>query len=85
MRRAATSVPANIAEAFPKRSPTDKLRVLNISKCSLEELRYFFILARDLQYLPPDEGWPDLEDVSRILLAYTRSVASSRQPDSLTT
>jgi hypothetical protein len=32
MRRAAISIPANIAEAFKKRSRADKLRILNISQ-----------------------------------------------------
>ena len=40
MRRAAVSVPANIAEAFKKRGRADKARILNISQGSLEELRY---------------------------------------------
>ena len=31
MRRAATSIPANIAEGFKKRTPREKVRVLNIA------------------------------------------------------
>ena len=50
MRRAAVSVPANIAEGFKKRA-TDKARFMNIAQGSLEELRYYFILARDLAYV----------------------------------
>lgn len=50
MRRAAVSVAANIAEGFKRRSRTDKARVMNIAQGSLEELRYYFILARDLEY-----------------------------------
>ncbi|MDR9415514.1 MAG: four helix bundle protein [Gracilimonas sp.] len=36
-RRAAVSIPANIAEGFKKRSPKDTMRFLNISHGSLEE------------------------------------------------
>jgi four helix bundle protein len=39
MRRAAVSVPANIAEGFKRRKPLDKARVMNIAQGSLEELR----------------------------------------------
>jgi four helix bundle protein len=40
MRRAAVSIPANIAEGFKKRGPRDKVRVLNIGQGSLEESLY---------------------------------------------
>ena len=39
MRRAAISIPANIAEGFKKRGPSDKMRFLNVAQGSLEELR----------------------------------------------
>ena len=48
MRRAAASVPANIAEGFKRRGIQDKIRFYNISEGSLEELKYFFILPRTL-------------------------------------
>jgi len=51
MRRAAVSVPANIAEGFTRRGINDKLRFYNIAEGSLEELKYYFILARDLGYV----------------------------------
>ena len=76
MRRAAVSVAANIAEGFKKRGRTDKARVMNIAQGSLEELRYYFILSRDLGYLPAGDGWSDLDDVARLLGAYTRSLLS---------
>lgn len=50
MRRAAVSVPANIAEGFKRRSKTDKMRFYNMSETSLEELKYYFILSKDLEY-----------------------------------
>ena len=77
MRRAATSVPANIAEGFSKRTRSDKARVMNIAQASLEELRYYFILARDLNYLPPTAEWKDIGEVARLLGAYTSTLRSS--------
>jgi len=50
MRRAAYSIPANIAEGFKKRGKADKVRYLNISQGSLEETKYYLILSRDLGY-----------------------------------
>jgi len=50
MQRAAVSVPANIAEGFRRRGTADKVRFYNISEASLEELRYYFLLCRDLGY-----------------------------------
>lgn len=74
MRRAAVSVPANIAEGFKKRGRPDKARVMNVAQSSLEELRYYFILSRDLGYIEKEEAWPDVDEVSRLLGAYTRSL-----------
>jgi four helix bundle protein len=74
MRRAAVSVPANIAEGFSKRGRADKARFMNTAQGSLEELRYHFILARDLTYLKQNEQWNDLDEVSRLLGAYTRAL-----------
>jgi four helix bundle protein len=77
MRRAAVSVPANIAEAFKKRSRPEKARVLNIAQGSLEELRYYTILSRDLSYLKPETGWSEVEEIARMLGAYTRTLLNS--------
>jgi len=74
MRRAAVSVPANIAEGFKKRGRPDKARVMNIAQSSLEELRYYFILSRDLEYLAASELSHDVDEVARLLGAYTQTL-----------
>jgi four helix bundle protein len=76
MRRAAVSVAANIAEGFSKKGRPDKARIMNISQASLEELRYYFILSRDLGYLEQSEQWTDLDEVARMLGAYVRTVGN---------
>lgn len=50
MRRAAVSVPANVAEGFKRQGIQDKLRFYNISEGSLQELKYYLILSIDLEY-----------------------------------
>jgi four helix bundle protein len=73
-RRAAVSIPANIAEGFKKVGVADKKRFMNIAQGSLEECRYYLILARDLGY---GDGGPHLlalEEVSRLLDAYARAI-----------
>jgi four helix bundle protein len=82
MRRAAVSVPANIAEGFRRRSKPEKARFFNIAESSLEETRYFLILARDLGYADSVQLMAALEEVSRLLNAYTAAVLTSSSSDS---
>ncbi len=51
MRRAAYSNAANIVEGFGRRTTKEFLPCLNVSKGSLEEIRYCAILSFDLRYL----------------------------------
>ena len=77
MHRAAVSVPANIAEGFGKRSQAEKARFLNIAEGSLEESRYYLILAQDLGYGETDPLMAMLEEASRLLNAYARAILAS--------
>lgn len=54
MRRAAVSIAANIAEGFKRRGTRDKARFYNISESSLEEVKYYLLLSRDLEYITSD-------------------------------
>ena len=77
MRRAAVSNPANIAEGFRRRGKADKARFLNIAEGSVEECRYFLILAKDLGYGDTQTLTTALEEVSRLLGAYTAAILTS--------
>jgi four helix bundle protein len=70
IRRAAVSVPANIAEGFKKKTLPDKARYLNIAQGSLEECRYYLILAKDLGYGATSDLMLQLEETSKLLEAY---------------
>jgi four helix bundle protein len=75
--RSATSVPANIAEGFKKKGKPDKVRYLNIAQASLEESRYYLILANDLKYGDPSQQMQQLEEVSKLLEAFAKSIRNS--------
>ncbi len=51
MRRAATSVGANIAEGFSRQSIADKAHFYSMALGSLTELQSFFYTAFDIEYL----------------------------------
>lgn len=73
-RRAAISAPANIAEGFKKKTKPDKARYMNIAQASLEECRYYLVLAKDLGYGDTSQLMSRLEEVSKLLQAYTSSI-----------
>ena len=77
MRRAAVSVAANIVEGFRKRGRPDKIRFMNTAEGSLEESRYYLLLAQDLGYGQTNTLKASLEEVSRLLNAYSKAIAAS--------
>ena len=76
MRRAAVSIPDNIAEGF-RRGKADKARYMNMAEGSLEESRYYLILAQDLGYGDTSSLTTSLEEVSRLLNAYASAMLAS--------
>jgi four helix bundle protein len=77
MRRAAVSIPANIAEGFKKKTLPDKAKFLNIAQGSLEECRYYLILANDLGYGDTTDLMVQIEETSKLLEAYLSSMRSA--------
>jgi four helix bundle protein len=73
-RRAAVSVAANIAEGFKKTGPIDTVRFMNIAQGSLEECRYYLILANDLGFGNTSELLDQLDEAGRLLSGYANAV-----------
>ena len=73
-RRASISIAANIAEGYAKRGKADKRRFYNIAQGSLEECRYYLILAKDLKFNEEAAIVNMLEDVSKMLNSYIRAI-----------
>lgn len=70
VRRAAVSVPANIAEGSKRRQARDYARFLNISLSSLAEVEYLVILSKELGYLAEADSASlssEIEHVARML------------------
>lgn len=79
-QRASVSIPANIAEGYERVGRADKLRFMNIAQGSLEECRYYILLARDLNYI--NEIWyseldNELEIVSKLLNGYCKGIINN--------
>jgi four helix bundle protein len=78
MRRAAVSIPANIAEGFRRRGKAEKARFMNIAEGSVEESRYYLILAQDLGYGDTTQLAVAIDTVSRLLGAYAAAILTPR-------
>ena len=78
LRRSAVSVPANFAEGFKKLGLADKIRFYNISQGSLEESRYYLILAKDLTYGDSTELIILANEIGKMLNGYVRAIQNKQ-------
>ena len=76
-RRAAVSIPANIAEGFVKKGSADKLRFYNIAQGSIQECKYYIILSKDLNYIDDKELINLLDDIAKMLQGYMNKLKSN--------
>jgi four helix bundle protein len=78
-RGPAVSIAANIAEGFKKKSNKDNIRFYNMSQGSVEESRYYLILAKDLKYGENHSLSELLIEVSKILDAYITAIDNNSE------
>lgn len=74
MRRAAVSVPANIAEGAARTGTKELLRFLGIAAASLSELDTHVEIAKRLGYLKDDSLQREIDAVSALLMGLHASV-----------
>jgi len=77
IRRAAVSVPSNIAEGYGRRSTGDYVRFLNIARGSVAEMVTQLVIADELGFAAKDEVHSCIasaEEVDRIIFGLIRAV-----------
>jgi four helix bundle protein len=79
LRRAASSIGANIAEGCGRRSDPEMRRFLQIARGSANEVEYHLLLSRDLELLSVD----DFNELEAIVLEIQRMLASFVQRPSV--
>jgi four helix bundle protein len=81
MRRAAFSIPSNIAESCGRSGNAELAHFLHIALGSASELEYFLLLARDLQLLTAKAHDPMLSDVQEVKRMLTALISRVKAND----
>lgn len=84
MRRAASSIPANIAEGCGSDGDVELARYCRIARASASELEYHVLLAHDLQFLAR-ERYEHLNErvveIKRMLTGLIQKLTADRRAD----
>ena len=81
IRRAAVSIPSNIAEGCGRNTDPEMARFVDIATGSASELDYQIRLARDLRYLDEDSYKKladQVQEIRRMLYAFMKKMVSDR-------
>ena len=77
MRRAAVSIPSNIAEGQSRQHKTEFIQFLSIAKGSLSELETQLLIVNKLGYVKDDdfkEGCNKVDDLNKLLYSLVRKL-----------
>ena len=81
MRRAAVSIPSNIAEGAARNSKKEFINFLHIAQGSSAELETQILISRNLSFIAPSDTDPllqELEEISRMIIGLQNSLRSSK-------
>ena len=84
MRRAAVSIPSNLAEGHPKRTTKDFVRFANIAYGSAAELETQIMIAGSLKYMSEHESnlvLAELTEIAKMLSGLTTSLEKKLNPN----
>jgi four helix bundle protein len=74
LRNAAMAIPIKIAEGFDRRGPKDKEQSYKESQSAIEHVKYYIILAKDMEYCKDiEEIMMSVDEVGRMLTGLVRS------------
>lgn len=76
IRRASVSIAANIAEGFHRKTKNDRVHFYTMALTSLEEVKYYVILSKDLEYIDTElarELYSLCNEVGRLLRGWIKS------------
>jgi len=79
LRRAVTSIPANIVEGHSRKGTKEFINFLSQARSSLAETQYFLILSRDLNYIKSENFEPlakETEEIGKMINSFINSLRS---------
>lgn len=79
VKRAALSVPANIAEGFGRYHYMDKAKFYLNARGSLYELKSHLLIAKGLGFGTPEEYRESLESIEKLSVQLNNLIASTRK------
>jgi len=82
LRRAALSIPTNIAEGCGRSTETELTRFMDIASGSASEVDYLLYLAMELKYIDSEKYKPlnnELTEIRKMLSGYIKTIRNTNR------